>query len=295
MDSREGKNELSEKTDEITVYIPNKRLKAGFFKAFLEMFKNIILSRELIWQLFRRDFLMAYKRSFLGQTWIFISPLVGIFSWLVLNFAGVLKPGDLGVPYPVYVLIGSSIWGLFMAFHEAAVGTLMTGTELIAQIRYSHESLFIKQVGQALANFLLSFVMNLLVILFFGVRLRPEIFLLPVLFFPLFFLAAGPGLIRAIIAVVLPDVDKGLTVLVSLLMYITPVVYSPDVQNPLLKTVVRYNPLTYLVGAPRDLVLYGKYAYWPEYGISTGIVFLLFLLCWKMFYIAEERVIEKIL
>ena len=53
---------------QLTIYEPNQRAKVGFFRTWLVMFKNIISARELIWQLFRRDFLMAYKKSFLGTT-----------------------------------------------------------------------------------------------------------------------------------------------------------------------------------------------------------------------------------
>jgi hypothetical protein len=60
-----------------TTYEPNQRAKIGFFKIWMVMFRNIINSKELIWQLFRRDFLMAYKKSFLGMAWIFISQSLG--------------------------------------------------------------------------------------------------------------------------------------------------------------------------------------------------------------------------
>ena len=46
----------------ITTYEPNQRAKTGFLKSWIIMIKNIIMSRELIWQLFKRDFLNAYKK-----------------------------------------------------------------------------------------------------------------------------------------------------------------------------------------------------------------------------------------
>jgi hypothetical protein len=53
--------------DNITIYSPNQRAKTGFFMTWIVMVRNIINSKELIWQLFRRDFLMAYKKSFRGN------------------------------------------------------------------------------------------------------------------------------------------------------------------------------------------------------------------------------------
>jgi ABC-type polysaccharide/polyol phosphate export permease len=61
-----------------TIYEPNQRIKIGFFKSWLSMVTNILKSRELIWQLFRRDFFAGCEQSFPGIFRVFISPVVGI-------------------------------------------------------------------------------------------------------------------------------------------------------------------------------------------------------------------------
>ena len=48
------------------IYEPNQYAKIGFFKTMLTVIKNTAASKELILQLYRRDFLMQYKKSFLG-------------------------------------------------------------------------------------------------------------------------------------------------------------------------------------------------------------------------------------
>jgi lipopolysaccharide transport system permease protein len=75
------------------------------------MLNNMIQARTLIWQLFKRDFRTGDKKSFMGMTWLFIAPVLGIFSWIFLRQTGVLRPGDLDLPYPLYVLVGSTMWG----------------------------------------------------------------------------------------------------------------------------------------------------------------------------------------
>jgi len=59
------------------------------------MIQNILHSRDLIWQLFKRDFISGYKQSFLGIFWIFIQPLAGILAWVFMNATGILNPGTL--------------------------------------------------------------------------------------------------------------------------------------------------------------------------------------------------------
>lgn len=277
----------------ITTYIPNQRAKTGFFKTWIVMYRNIITSRELIWQLFRRDFLMAYKKSFLGMTWIFISPVIGIVSWVLMNATGILAPGDVGIPYPAYVLLSSSIWGLFIGFYSSATETLGAGAGFIMQVKYPHEALLMKQTAQHLANFLLGFVLNIMILIAFGVMPSWKIIFFPVAMIPLFLLGGGIGLVISVINVVAVDISKGFSMLLGLLMYITPVIFSSQVQNVRLQTIMKYNPLTYLVGNVRDLIIYGTFPYPERFALATGFAILVFLFSWRLFYVSEQKVIEK--
>lgn len=133
------------------------------------MIQNILRSRDLIWQLFKRDFISGYKQSFLGIFWIFISPLAGILAWVFMNATGILNPGDVGVPYPAYVLLGSSLWGLFMSFYSSVSNSLSSGGSLILQVNFPHEALVAQQMAQTIANFLINLVMISLLFVVFGI------------------------------------------------------------------------------------------------------------------------------
>src|SRR5664280_3435288 len=146
------------------VYEPNQRLKIGWIRTWIVLFRNIIQSWDLIYQLFRRDFLMSYKKSFIGAGWIFIAPLLGIVSWVFYNATGILQPGDVGIPYPAYVLLSTSIYGLFGGFYTAASGTLNAGLGFITQVNYPHDVLLIKQALVQLANFAVVFLINIIVL-----------------------------------------------------------------------------------------------------------------------------------
>lgn len=280
---------------DIKLYEPNQRAMIGFFRTWAVMFKNIISARELIWQLFRRDFLMAYKKSFLGMTWIFIAPLIGIISWVFMNATGILNPGEVGIPYPAFVLFSSSIWGLFMGFYGAAAGTLDAGGGIIMQVKYPHEALLVKQTAQHLANFLLSFLLNIIILIVFGVIPSWKIIYFPVVILPLFFLGAGMGLVASVISVVAIDLRRGFDTVLGLLMFTTPVIYSSKVENAILQQVMAYNPLTYLVGNVRDLILFGRFDYPDRFIYSTIFALVVFLISWRLFYISEEKVIEKMI
>jgi lipopolysaccharide transport system permease protein len=278
MDSNSEKSHL-------IIYEPNQRLKIGWIRTWVILVRNIIQSWGLIYQLFRRDFLMSYKKSFIGAGWIFISPILGVVSWIFYNSTGILQPGDVGIPYPAYVLLSTSIFGLFGGFFTAASGTLTAGTGFITQVNYPHDALLIKQALLQLANFAIVFFINIIVLFSFKV----------VLSLPIFFIGSAIGLFACIVEVVASDVNKVITYSIGLLLFITPVIYSSKVQNPFLQKMIKWNPLTYLIGGARDMIIYGKMEHIYIYHICAGVSFLIFLFSWRIFYITEQRVIEKMI
>lgn len=287
---------MNETNTSITIYEPNQRLKVGFFQTWTIMIRNIIKSRELIWQLFRRDFFMSYKKTFLGMTWIFISPIIGIASWVFLNAAGILQPGDTPIPFPAYVLLGSSIWGLFMGFYGAASGTLSAGAGFINQVKYPHEALLIKQTAQHLAGFFISFIVTMIVFLLFGVVPSWGILLFPLAMIPLFFAGAGLGLLISVITVVASDLANLINVIMGFVFYAIPIVYLLDqVDSPILRAVVQINPLAYLVTGARDLIIEGTIYYPERYLVAAISAFIFFMLAWRIFYVSEDKVIERMI
>ncbi len=281
--------------EQITIYRPNQRHELGFFKTWVVMAENIIRSRELIWQLFKRDFFAAYKKSFIGITWIFIAPVVGIISWVFLQMTGMLHPGEIGIPYPAYVLIGTSMWGLFMGFYNSARSTLTSGLSLVMQVNYPHEALLFKQTAQHLANFSIGFVMNIAVLVSFGVIPSWKIIFLPLIVLPLFLLGAAIGLIISMIAIVAVDIDRIITMGMGLLMWGTPLIYSDQVESGFVQLIIKWNPLTYLVCSARDIIIYGRLYDVTGYFICTGLSLLLFIISWRLFYVSENKMIEKMI
>ena len=277
----------------ITVYRPNQRHELGFFKTWAVMANNIVNSRELIWQLFKRDFLGSYKKSFIGITWIFIAPIMGIVSWVFLNMTGMLNPGDVGIPYPAYVLVGTSMWGLFIGFFNAARETLSAGQELVMQVNYPHEALLFKQTAQHLANFLIFFLMNILILIGFKVIPGWEIIFFPLVVLPLFFLGTAIGLVTSMISIVAVDISRIINMGMGLMMYLTPVIYSDKVNNQIAQHIIKWNPLTYLVCSARDIIIHGRLYSPGLYFVCSALSFLLFMLSWRLFYVSEDKIIER--
>ena len=185
------------------------------------------------------------------------------------------------------------MWALFMGFFGSASSTLSAGGGLLMQVNYPHEALLFKQLANQLANYLIGFVMNLCVLLAFHVVPSWGILLLPLVALPLFFLAAAAGLMVAMISVVAYDVSRLVDIGMSILMYTTPIIYSPNNTGHALQMINRWNPLTYLVCSCRDMLIYGHLYHPKGYFIAASVSLLAFMTSWRLFYVSEDKLIER--
>jgi ABC-type polysaccharide/polyol phosphate export permease len=279
--------------NEVRHYTPQSRSRLSTIEVTQLFITNLWRFRELIFAMFSRDFRAAYKKSFLGILWFFVSPFLGIISWIFLERTGMLRPGDVGVPYAAYVLIGSSFWSLFLGFYNSSSTIISSSSHMIMQVKFPREVIFAKLMLESMSNFLISFLVNILVLFLMGVIPSwKTIFILP-LMLPLLFLGAAIGFMVSLIGVVVGDLPRIVSILLGLLMYVTPVIYGDHVINPYLKKAIDYNPLTYLVCSLRDIILFGR-LYSPErFWICAGASVLCFIFCWRFFFLSEEIIIEK--
>lgn len=261
--------------------------------SFITLCKNTRKSHDFIWQLFKRDLFANYKKSALGYAWMILSPIIGVLSWVIMNSAGILKPGEVGVPYPAYVLTGTLMWGLLMGSYSGAAGTLTAGTDMIQQVKYPHEVLLIKQLAQQLVAFGINLLINLLVLGLLGVIPSWKIIFLPLVIIPMMLLSSALGLWAAMIGVVAPDITNAMNIGFGFIIYLVPVIYAKEVQNHYLAFILHWNPLTYLVCSARDVMLFGRLYGATGYFASTTLALFAFLFSLRCFTLLENRLIEK--
>lgn len=161
------------------------------------------------------------------------------------------------------------------------------------QVQYPHEALLFTQTAQQLANFIIAFMLNILVMITFGIMPSWKIVFLPFVAMPLFFLGAAIGLVASMFSILAVDMSKVINIGLTMLMWLTPIVYSDRVTSPLVREIIRWNPLTYLVCSARDIVLFGRLYNAENYAICSVLSVVLFLVSWRLFYIAEDRIIER--
>ena len=222
-----------------------------------------------------------------------IIPLVSVGTFIVLNSSGVFTIGDINVPYPIYAILGMAFWQLFATGLVASSDSLVKAGPMIAKINFSKKALVIASTGQSLVSFLIQLVLVCILFVYYGIAPSIAIFLIPIVIIPIMFLTLGLGFIFALLNGVMRDIGNMISMLMTFLMFLTPVLYAKPTSG-ILAQVTNYNPLYYLVSAPRSLVLQGVIPELKGFLIASVISFIVFMICLIVFHLTETRVAERI-
>lgn len=241
-----------------------------------------------------RDFSAKYKQSALGFAWVLIMPIVTVGMFVAMSHAGILNIGDVGVPYPLYAIIGLSIWTLFSGGIMACSSALVGAGSMVAKINFPKISLVIAATGQSLVDTLIRMVLIAFFFIFYQIFPDVEwVFMFIISMIPIFFLMLGIGFIMSLFTVIIRDILTMLHLAFTGLMLLTPVVY-PISEGTFLAHANLWNPLNYLVNVPRDLIMKGNSELIQGYIVVSLFSIAIFYIGWRLFYLAQAKVVERI-
>ena len=277
----------------VIVYQPDKQLHMGFGAVWKEMLTEIISSRELIWRLFLRNFQAKYKQSLFGIAWVLINPLVTVSVFIFLNRSGVMNIKTPDVPYPVYALLGLTLWVIFSKGLTACTDSIVSAGAMVVKVNFPKISLVIAAMGQAVVELWIRAILTGIIFIMFRIVPSKMAFLFPILILPVFFLTCGLGFFLALLAGLFRDTVNIVTLLSTYFLFIMPVVY-PLPESGILNTINRWNPLSHIIIACREAVLYGSIPNVVEYICSSLFCLALFLASWRLFHLVETKIPERI-
>jgi lipopolysaccharide transport system permease protein len=180
--------------------------------------------RDLLRFLVLRDLRIRYKQTVIGSAWAILQPLL---TMVVLNlfFARLVRPAVESVPYPVFAYSALVPWTYFMHALTKAVSSVSDERTMVTSVYFPRLLLPLAAVLAGLADFVIAFVVLLLLMRYYG--LVPTV---AVLSLPLFTLLAvatalGVGLWLAALNVEYRDVANAVPFLIQLWLLATPVAY----------------------------------------------------------------------
>lgn len=273
-------------------YTPYGHLGMGF-SAWREMVLELVESRELTWRLFLRDFSARYKQSLLGYTWAIVPAVLTVLTFSLLNKSKVLQIENTALPYPLFLMVGMTVWQLFASGITLTTQSLVEADSMITKVNFPRETLVIAAFGQSLFEFAVRGLLLALMFVFYRIAPAWTIILLPIALIPLYLFTLGLGMLLSFGNGIMRDVGKIVTFLLTFWMFITPVIYPAPTSGP--KTLMNIlNPVSPFVIAAHDLTTSGHLTQPATYVIGSVSSVLLFLLSWRIFHLAEIRLAERI-
>jgi len=277
---------------EVTIYRPELSW-GGFFGVWRQMIHNVVSSRGLTWRLFVRDFSVRYKQTLLGPAWAVLTPVITVAAFMALSHSGVMSLGTSSIPYPVFAMVGLTTWTLFSGGLIGASRSLVQASSFISKIKFPREALVLSSQGTVIVDFFIRAVLTAIVFVWHGVQPQWTVLLVPVVLVPLVLITLGVGLGLALVNAVVRDIENGVTVVIGLLFFLTPVMY-PSPSEGIVALLAAYNPLAVIIQSVRDLVFVGALSQPIELAVVAIFALALFLVSWRTFFMLESLIAERI-
>jgi ABC-type polysaccharide/polyol phosphate export permease len=232
---------------------------------------ELLRYRFLFEQMVRRELRQKYQGSVLGIAWYVVNPLI-LMGAYYLVFAVALKPGFAHEDYPLFLLIGLTVWIFFSQSLLAASSSLLDQGALIRKARFPRELIPSATVVVQFVTFLV--VLAIVVVLTLIVRgsLDVALVLLPVLLVALTAFVVGLALLVSVLHAYFRDVGPILGAVLLPWFFISPIFFAPAdvVQSDAARDALTWlNPVAPFIIALRD-VIYG--GVWPSAGTVVYVV-----------------------
>jgi len=232
--------------------------------------------RELIFFLTWRDIKVRYKQAVLGVGWAVLQPLLTVLIFTVI-FGILLKTPSQGLPYPLFALSALLPWQLFATALQRSSVSLVGNANLITKIYFPRLAIPLSTVFAALVDFGVSFVVLLIVMVYYGAWPGWHIlWTLPIVLLTLI-TALSVGLWFSALNVQYRDIQHMVPFIIQVWMYASPIVYPIEtIPEGLWRSLYGLNPMVGVIqgfrwallgGDPPDLTM----------AISMGVVLILLI------------------
>lgn len=210
--------------------------------------------RELVAFLAMRDVKVRYKQAAFGMLWAVVQPLAGLLVFTVVFDRLARVPSD-GVAYPLFALVGLTVWTLFSGGVDAATTSLVTNAALVTKVYFPRVAAPLASVLPRLVDFGVAVLLLAVLLLVAGRAPGPQVVLLPLVALWAVVLAFGVGLSLATVQVRFRDAHYALTLLMQLWLYASPVAYPSSLVADRWRWAYALNPVAGLLDTARWVLL----------------------------------------
>lgn len=234
--------------------------------------------RELFYIFAWRDIKVRYKQTAIGIAWVLFQPLVTMLIFTAL-FSNLVGKTTLGLPYPIFVLIGLIMWNYFSGILTHATNSFVENETIIKKVYFPKEILLFSSALTTFIDFSISCTLFIILLIYF--HIVPSLFILilfPITILITTFSALGIGFFLASFNVKYRDIRYILPFFMQLFFFLTPIVYSENVVPSQFRSFLFLNPITGILTILRRSIANASEINYSPLVISFFLAAILFLL-----------------
>lgn len=220
---------------------------------------SVIKWHELLWQMVGREVKSRYKQSILGYAWVILNPLA---QMLVMSFAFSLilripTNAASNIPYSIFLFVALLPWNLFANSLSSASASLVGSASLITKVYFPRTILVISTVMAKIVDFLFALIILVIYMVIYQIPVNINIlWVIPIFFIQQIF-TLGLALFFAASNLLYRDIQYLLSLILTLWLYLTPVIYPADLVPTQFKIFFQLNPMAVIINAYRQTILGG--------------------------------------
>lgn len=227
-----------------------------------EIVASFWYNRSLLKASIKREVLGRYRGSVMGILWSFIHPLFMLIVYTFV-FSVVFKArwgggGDSKTEFALLLFAGLLVFNLFAECINRAPGYVVGNPNYVKKVVFPLEILPWVGLGAAFFHSAVSLGVWLIAyVMFFGLP-HATVLYLPLIVLPLALFIMGLSWALASLGVYLRDVGQFISLLTTVLMFISPIFYPASALPEAYRSLLYVNPLTPVIEQTRDVLFWGK-------------------------------------
>jgi lipopolysaccharide transport system permease protein len=228
----------------------------------LEIARSFLSHRKLIMSLTQRDIAARYKGSMLGIAWLIVQPLATLLAY-TLVFSVVFKArwvggSDSKAEFALILFAGLLVFNFFSESLIRAPSLVVSNPSYVKKIVFPLEILAFVSIGTALFYALVGLIIwTVFYMALFGLP-PATAFALPIVLLPFVMLVLGMSWLLSALCVFVRDIVHVMSLVVTLLLFLSPVFYPISALPPLFQQLMHLNPLSFVIEQVRNVLIWGK-------------------------------------
>lgn len=235
----------------------------------------------------RREVEARYRGSVFGLFWTILTPILMVstyaFVFTYIFSPRWVVPDGAEANFVLLLYSGFLIYGVFSETVGRAPGLIMENASYVKKVVFPLEILPVVSLVSATINLCIGLVLLLVLYMAMYGLPHPTALLLPITIIPVMLLALGLSWVLSALGVYLRDLNHIVMVLISMLMFLSPIFFPIDAVPERIRPILKMSPLTPALESSKDVLFWGTLPDMVPLAVALGVSLVVAILGFQVF------------